>query len=71
MIFEADTRQIPVVALVNSNMPWDCFKRIAYPIPANDSVQFVYLFCNMITKTFMLERKKLAGTKDVRDEDLR
>ncbi|KAL0014899.1 hypothetical protein SO802_001968 [Lithocarpus litseifolius] len=25
------------------------------PVPANDSVQFVYLFCNLITKTFLVE----------------
>lgn len=64
VIQEAEKLQIPVVALVDSSMPWDCYKKITYPIPANDSVQFVYLFCNMITKTFLLEQKKLAAVKD-------
>jgi UTP--glucose-1-phosphate uridylyltransferase len=61
-IFEADKLQIPVVALVDSSMPLDVYKRIAYPVPANDSVQFVYLFCNLITKTFLLEQKRFGGT---------
>lgn len=52
--------QIPVVALVDSSMPWELYKRITYPVPANDSVQFVYLFCNMITKSFLLEQKRLG-----------
>ncbi|KAF7849949.1 hypothetical protein BT93_L0089 [Corymbia citriodora subsp. variegata] len=64
VIQEAEKLQIPVVALVDSSMPWECYKKITYPIPANDSVQFVYLFCNMITKTFLLEQKKLAAVKD-------
>ncbi|KAI6702976.1 hypothetical protein NL676_012112 [Syzygium grande] len=64
VIQEAAKLQIPVVALVDSSMPWECYKNITYPIPANDSVQFVYLFCNMITKTFLLEQKKLAAAKD-------
>ncbi|KAJ7961804.1 Ribosomal protein S2 [Quillaja saponaria] len=64
VIKEADKLQIPIVALVDSSMPLDYYKRIAYPVPANDSVQFVYLFCNLITKTFMLEQKKLAATEN-------
>lgn len=59
-MFEADHMQIPVVALVDSSMPWELYKRITYPVPANDSVQFVYLFCNMITKSFLLEQKRLG-----------
>ncbi|GKV47258.1 hypothetical protein SLEP1_g54172 [Rubroshorea leprosula] len=55
---EAYRLQIPIVALVDSNMPLDFYEKITYPVPANDSVQFVYLFCNMITKCFMLEEKK-------------
>ena len=48
-------------------MPLDAFKKIAYPVPAKDSVQFVYLFCNLITKTFLYEQKKmgLEGIEDV------
>eukprot|EP00257_Ricinus_communis_P007464 XP_002523966.2 UTP--glucose-1-phosphate uridylyltransferase [Ricinus communis] len=69
VILEADRLQVPIVALVDSTMPWEYFKKIAYPVPANDSVQFVYLFCNMITKTFLLEQKKLRALKgDVKEE---
>lgn len=68
VIFEAEKLQIPIVGLVNSNTPWDIYKRITYPIPANDSVKFVYLFCNLITKTFLVEQKKAEerGTKHLR-----
>lgn len=62
VIMEADRLQIPIVALVDSSMPLEIYKRIAYPIPANDSVQFVYLFCNLITKTFLYEQKRLAAS---------
>ncbi|KAB1998574.1 hypothetical protein ES319_D12G098300v1, partial [Gossypium barbadense] len=34
------------------------YKKVTYPIPTNDSVQFVYLICNMITKCLMLEKEK-------------
>lgn len=46
-------------------MPLETFKKITYPIPANDSVQFVYLFCNLITKTIQYEKKKLAEAKGI------
>ncbi|KAJ8763171.1 hypothetical protein K2173_025556 [Erythroxylum novogranatense] len=58
VILEADRLQVPIVALVDSSMPLEYYKRIAYPVPANDSVEFVYLFCNLITKTILLEQKK-------------
>ncbi|XP_054815270.1 UTP--glucose-1-phosphate uridylyltransferase-like isoform X2 [Prosopis cineraria] len=64
VIKEAYKLQIPIVALVDSGMPLEFYKRIAYPIPANDSVQFVYMFCNLITKTLLLEQKKLSSTED-------
>lgn len=64
VVLEADRLQIPVVAIVDSSMPLDIYKRIAYPIPANDSAQFVYLFCNLITKTFLKEQKKFAKQAD-------
>ncbi|CAL5380753.1 unnamed protein product [Camellia sinensis] len=72
VIFEADKLQIPIVGLVDSSMPWDIYKRITYPVPANDSVQFVYLFCNLITKTFLLEQKRFAAALGAtkRDEQL-
>ncbi|KAF7807084.1 UTP--glucose-1-phosphate uridylyltransferase-like isoform X2 [Senna tora] len=63
VIKEADKLQIPIVALVDSNMPLEFYKRIAYPIPANDSVKFVYLFCNLVTKTLLLEQT-LDRTQD-------
>lgn len=63
VIKEADKLQIPIVALVDSSMSLDSYKRISYPIPANDSVQFIYLFCNLLTKTLLLEQK-LARTEN-------
>lgn len=73
VIVEADRLQIPIVSLVDSAMPLEYYKRITYPIPANDSVQFVYLFCNLITKTFLLHQKRTASSATVvvakEDED--
>ncbi|OMO94131.1 Ribosomal protein S2 [Corchorus capsularis] len=54
---EAEKMGIPIVGLVDSTTPWEYYKKITYPIPANDSAQFVYLVCNMITKCLMLEKK--------------
>ncbi|KAL5550639.1 hypothetical protein UlMin_000815 [Ulmus minor] len=67
VIFEAHRLQIPIVSLVDSSMPLEYYKRITYPVPANDSVQFVYLFCNLITKTFLLNQKEsgLVSATDV------
>lgn len=65
VIEEASRLEIPIVGLVDSSMPWETFKKITYPVPANDSVQFVYLFCNMISKTFLYEQKKLAALKGI------
>lgn len=62
VFLEAERLGIPIVALVDSSMPWEYYKKVTYPIPANDSVQFVYLICNMITKCLMLEKKK-GGVK--------
>lgn len=61
VILEADRLQIPIVGLVDSSMPWETYKKITYPVPANDSVQFVYLFCNLITKTILYEQKRLKA----------
>ncbi|PRQ22060.1 putative ribosomal protein S2 [Rosa chinensis] len=58
MILEAHRLQVPIVSLVDSDMPIEYYNKITYPIPCNSSVQFVYLFCNLITKTFMLQQKK-------------
>ncbi|XP_057512601.1 ribosomal protein S2, mitochondrial-like [Actinidia eriantha] len=72
VIFEADKLQIPIVGLVDSSMPCDICKRITYPVPANASVQFVYLFCNLITKTFLVEQKRVAAAIEgaVREEEV-
>ncbi|MED6135267.1 hypothetical protein PIB30_044781 [Stylosanthes scabra] len=58
VINEAHNLNIPVVAVVDSSMPLHSFSRVAYPVPANPSVQFVYLFCNLVTKTLLLEKEK-------------
>ncbi|KAI3677976.1 hypothetical protein L6452_37250 [Arctium lappa] len=63
VILEASRLHIPIVGLVDPSMPLETYKKITYPVPANDSVQFVYLFCNMITKTIQYEQKKLAAAK--------
>ncbi|RAL45159.1 hypothetical protein DM860_014569 [Cuscuta australis] len=69
VIDEADRLQIPVVGLVDSSTPWETFKKITYPVPANDSARFVYLFCNLITKTFLYEQKRLnAGKPETRED---
>jgi ribosomal protein S2 len=59
VILEAARSQIPIVFLVDSTIPGESHKRITYPIPANDSIQFVYLFCHLVTKTGILERKSV------------
>lgn len=69
VILEADNLQIPIVSIVDSAMPLEYYKRITYPIPANDSVQFVYLFCNLVTKIFLLNQTQssscsIASTKE-------
>ncbi|XWS58617.1 hypothetical protein CRYUN_Cryun08bG0050000 [Craigia yunnanensis] len=65
VFWEAERLGIPIVGLVDSSMPWEYYKKVTYPIPANDSVQFVYLVCNMITKCLMLEKKKKEGEKGI------
>nr|UDH58339.1 ribosomal protein S2 [Brasenia schreberi] len=59
VILEADRSQIPIASSVDSNIPSGSYQRITYPIPANDPIQFVYLFRNSITKTVLLERGRL------------
>ena len=63
VILEADRSQIPIAALVDSTIPWESYKRITYPIPANDPIQFVYLFRHSITKTVILERPRTTAMK--------
>nr|NP_689382.1 ribosomal protein S2 [Chaetosphaeridium globosum]AAM96624.1 ribosomal protein S2 [Chaetosphaeridium globosum] len=53
-IQEANTLGIPVVSLMNSNVPNHL--KIDYPIPVNhNSISFIYLFCNLIVKLTKLE----------------
>lgn len=63
VIKEANRLQIPVVGLVDSSMPWETYSKITYPVPANDSVEFVYMFCNLITKTILKERKEAMAER--------
>ncbi|THU42910.1 hypothetical protein C4D60_Mb00t04890 [Musa balbisiana] len=50
VILEADRSQIPIASLVFSMIPLISYKRCTYPIPTNDPIQFIYLFCHSITK---------------------
>nr|BCT43056.1 ribosomal protein S2 [Musa itinerans var. formosana] len=61
VILEADRSQIPIASLVFSTIPLISYKRITYPIPANDPIQFIYLFCHSITKTVLLERGRIVA----------
>lgn len=63
VILEADRSQIPIASLVSSKIPLGSYKRITYPIPANDPIQFVYLFRHSITKTVILERGRIVAMK--------
>ncbi|XP_043697476.1 ribosomal protein S2, mitochondrial [Telopea speciosissima] len=69
VILEADRLQIPIASLVDSNIPLGSYKRITYPIPANDPIQFVYLFRNSITKTVLLERGRIVAMKETVGEE--
>ncbi|ERM99374.1 hypothetical protein AMTR_s00235p00022600 [Amborella trichopoda] len=40
VILEADRLQIPIASSVDSNIPLESYKRITYPILANDPIQF-------------------------------
>ncbi|XP_074325366.1 UTP--glucose-1-phosphate uridylyltransferase-like isoform X1 [Apium graveolens] len=71
VVLEASRLNIPIVGLVDSSMPWDVYKRITYPVPANDSVKFVYLFCNMITKTFLYEQKRISGKSGMSADEIK
>ncbi|KAF5818361.1 hypothetical protein HanXRQr2_Chr02g0064201 [Helianthus annuus] len=54
-------------------MPLETFKKITYPVSTNDSVQIMYLFFNLITKTIQYEQKKLAAAEGnvVKEVDLK
>jgi ribosomal protein S2 len=60
-IYEAHLNQIPIIALIDSNIPNDLYNLITYPIPANyESVQFIYLFCNCIIKTICRKTRRAS-----------
>ena len=59
VIPEADRSQIPIASLGDSTIPWESSKRITYTIPANDPIQFVYLFCHSIMKTVIIEKNAI------------
>ncbi|XP_071905827.1 small ribosomal subunit protein uS2m-like, partial [Coffea arabica] len=67
VILEAEWLQVPIVGHVDSSMPWETYKKITYLVRANDSVQFVYLFCNLITKTFLYEQRKMKTAQGADD----
>ena len=53
-ICEAAKLQIPIISLVDSTIPNRILNLISYPIPTNEnSLQFVYLFCNCVVKTIL------------------
>nr|ADT62127.1 ribosomal protein S2 [Isoetes engelmannii] len=56
-ILEADQLRIPIVSPVDCHISNGLHELITYPIPVNDydSIQFVYLFCNLVTKTVIHE----------------
>ena len=59
VILEAHRSQIPIASLGDSTIPWESSKRITYTIPANDPIQFVYLFCHSIMKTVIIEKNAM------------
>uniref|UniRef100_UPI0030FE687C ribosomal protein S2 n=1 Tax=Cyathodium cavernarum TaxID=351593 RepID=UPI0030FE687C len=66
-ILEANQLQIPIVALVDSNIPNRLHKSITYPVPVNDdSIKFVYLFRNLITKTVILSKRSQRPRVEVK-----
>lgn len=67
VILEADRSQIPIVSLVFSTIPLRSYQIITYPIPANDSIQFIYLFCHLITKTVLLERGRIVAIPEKKE----
>lgn len=58
-IQEAKQLQIPIIALVDSNVSNSLHNMIAFPIPANgDCFQFIYLLCNCILKTILYSKSR-------------
>lgn len=69
VILEADRSQIPIASSVDSRIPLVSYKKMTYPIPANDPIEFVYLFRNSITKTVFLEGGRIVGMKEPSGEE--
>nr|BCT42980.1 ribosomal protein S2 [Musa ornata] len=67
VILEADRSQIPIASLVFSTIPLRSYQIITYPIPANDPIQFIYLFCHSITKTVLLERGRIVAIPEKKE----
>ncbi|KAJ6825187.1 ribosomal protein S2 [Iris pallida] len=69
VIHEADQSQIPIVSLVDPQIPLESYKRISYPIPANATRQFIYMFCHLITKIVFDERERNGDSVVIEDFD--
>nr|YP_010736356.1 ribosomal protein S2 [Zygnema circumcarinatum]QKQ14684.1 ribosomal protein S2 [Zygnema circumcarinatum]WEL36329.1 ribosomal protein S2 [Zygnema circumcarinatum] len=62
-IKEAKRLQIPIIALVDSNVSNQLHNMISFPIPANaDCLPFIYLFCNCIFKTILYSQQSFFDT---------
>ncbi|CAM0948075.1 unnamed protein product [Alopecurus aequalis] len=61
VILEADRSQIPIPSLGDSMIPWESNKRFTYTIPANDPIQFIYLFCHSIMKTVIISKNAILA----------
>jgi hypothetical protein len=66
VMLEANRLQIPIVSLVDSNIPLGLYRGITYPIPMNDSIQFIYPSRNSIMKTVPPEWGKMRWMKEGR-----
>ncbi|KAJ6819486.1 ribosomal protein S2 [Iris pallida] len=69
VIREADQSQIPIVSIVDPQIPLESYKRISYPIPANATRQFIYLFCHLMTKIAFYERERNGDSVVIEDFD--
>lgn len=69
VIREADQSQIPIVSIVDPQIPLESYKRISYPIPANATRQFIYMFCHLMTKIVFYERERNGDSVVIEDFD--
>ncbi|KAJ3708945.1 hypothetical protein LUZ61_012650 [Rhynchospora tenuis] len=63
IIREADRSHIPIVSIIDATTPFDSYRKITYPIPANNSTLFSYMFANLITKMSQEKTAALSGKK--------